>query len=79
MRLGLKFYTQFQDGNVLLTKSFGGTTKYVENVIFQRNCDASIQDLWIEHHNRAVQLEVVGKQVEEKVGFEVFSKIWAET
>jgi len=79
MRLGLKFYTRFQDGNILLTKSFGGTTKYASNVIFQRRCDGSIYDIWMEHHIRVQQLEVVGKLVEEEISFKTFSRIWAET
>jgi hypothetical protein len=36
MQLGLKFYTRFKDGSILLTKSFGGTAKFGPNVIFQR-------------------------------------------
>ena len=80
MRLGLKFYTRFQDdGSVLLTKSFGGNVKYGSHVIFQRLCDGSINDIWMEHRNRVLQLEGVGKKVEETAGFESFTRIWAET
>jgi len=78
MQLGLKFYTRFQDGSILLTKSFGGTTKYGSNVIFQRRCDGSIYGVWMEHHDRVHQLEAEGKQVVEEVGFDAFSRIWDE-
>lgn len=78
MQLGLKFYTYFKDGSILLTKSFGGTTKYGSNVIFQRLCDASIHDVWMEHNNRVQQLEVDGKQAEDEISFAIFYRIWAE-
>jgi len=78
MRLGLKFYTRYQDGDILLTKSFGGNTKYASNVIFQRHCDGSVHDIFREHQNRVLQLEQVGKQAEAEVSFEAFSRIWAE-
>lgn len=80
MRLGLKFYTRFQDdGSILLTKSFGGNAKYGSHVIFQRLCDGSINDIWMEHRNRVLQLEGTGKKVEETTGFEPFTRIWTET
>jgi len=78
MQLGLKFYTRFQDGTVLLTKSFGGTTTYGSNVIFQRLCNASIRDIWMEHSRRVQQLEANGRQVEGEIGFATFYRIWAE-
>lgn len=78
MRLGMKFYTRFQDGSILLTKSFGGTTKYGSNVIFQRLCDASIYDIWMEHHNRVQLLEAEGKPVEGETSFAAFCRISAE-
>jgi len=79
MQLGMKFYTGFQDGTILLTKNFGGTTKYGSNVIFQRFCDASIYDIWMEHHNRVSLLEADGKQVEGEISFAAFSRISAAT
>jgi hypothetical protein len=79
MQLGLKFYTRFKDGTILLTKSFGGTTKYGSNVILQRLCDASIHDVWMEHNTRVQQLEADGKQVEDEISFATFYRIWAES
>jgi hypothetical protein len=78
MQLGLKFYTRFKDGSILLTKSFGGTTEYGSNVIFQRLCNASIHDVWMEHNNRVRQLEADGKQAEDEISFATFYRIWAE-
>jgi hypothetical protein len=78
MQLGMKFYTRFQDGTILLTKSFGGATTYGPNVIFQRLCNAAVSDIWIEHHNRVRLLEATGKQVDGEISFAVFSRISAE-
>ena len=78
MQLGLKFYTRFEDGSILLTKSFGGTAKFGPNVIFQRLCDASIHDVWTEHNNRVQQLEAEGKRADAETGFATFYRIWAE-
>jgi hypothetical protein len=78
MQLGLKFYTRFEDGSILLTKSFGGTAKFSPNVIFQRLCDASIHDVWTEHNNRVQQLESEGKRADGETGFATFYRIWAE-
>lgn len=75
MQLGVKFFTLFQDGTILLTKSFGGKAKYGPTVVVHRMRNASISYTWAEHQKQAQALEATGKQIDREVTFETFSNI----
>lgn len=74
-RLGVKFHTLFQDGTILLTKSFGGKTKYGPTVVLHRVTNGRIGDTWAEHQNQIQALEATGKQVDPEISFEAFARI----
>jgi hypothetical protein len=78
MQLGIKLHTLFQDGTILLTKSFGGKSKYGPAVILQRITGANTDVLWSEHQKRVQALQTAGKQVNRQVSFETFAKISSE-
>lgn len=78
LQLGIKYYTRFQDGTILLTKNFGGKAKYGPRVVFQKTKNASISDTWAEHQKQIEALQATGKQVDREVSFQAYSEISAE-
>jgi hypothetical protein len=75
MQLGIKFFTRFRDGTILMTKSFGGKKKYGPTVVVHAMSNANIRDTWTEHQKQVQALEATGKQVDCEIGFEAFSNI----
>lgn len=75
MQLGVKLHTLFQDGTILLSKSFGGKTHYGSNVILQRNSGANIYDVWKEHQERVRAIEASGRLVDRQISFEAFAEM----
>lgn len=74
-QLGVKFHTLFQDGTILLTKSFGGKTNYGPTVVLHRVTSGDIGDAWTKHQRQIQLLEGTGKQVDPKISFEAFAGI----
>lgn len=74
-QLGVKFHTLFQDGTILLTKSFGGKTRYGPTVVLHRVANASIGNTWAEHQKQIQGLEAAGKRVDSAMSFEAFTRI----
>jgi len=74
-QLGVKFHTLFQDGTILLTKSFGGKTKYGSTVVLHRVANASVGKTWAEHQKQIQVLEATGKRVDSAISFEAFARI----
>jgi hypothetical protein len=78
LQLGIKCYTRFQDGTILLTKNFGGKAKYGPRVVFQKTKNANISDTWAQHRKQIEAWEATGKQVDREVSFQAYSEISAE-
>jgi hypothetical protein len=74
-QLGAKFHTLFRDGTILLTKSFGGKTKYGPTVVLHKVTNGRISDAWKEHQKQIQVLEATGKQVESEISFNAFARI----
>ena len=75
MQLGMKYFTGFQDGTILLTKNFGGKTTYGPTVVVHISRGARICDTWGEHQKRVQALEAVGKRIDSEICFQSFSDI----
>jgi len=71
----MKFHTAFQDGTILMTKNFGGKTKYGPKVVAHILKNASISDTWAEHKKQIQTLEATGKQIDRQISFQTFSDI----
>jgi hypothetical protein len=74
-QLGMKYHTAFQDGTILMTKNFGGKTKYGPRVVVHIMNNASIRDTWTEHLKQVQALEAVNKQINCQISFQAFSDI----
>lgn len=72
--LGVKFYTAFQDGTLLVSKSFKDRTPESPALVKQGR-EGSICDTWTEHQNRIRELEAEGKRVDRQTSFDFFSDI----
>ncbi len=75
MQLGMKYFTGFQDGTILLTKNFGGKTAYGPTVVVHISRGARICDTWDEHQKGVQALEAVGKRIDSEICFQSFSDI----
>jgi hypothetical protein len=71
----MKFHTAFQDGTILMTKNFGGKTRYGPRVVTHIMKNASISNTWAEHQKQIKVLEAAGKQIDSQVSFQVYSDI----
>jgi hypothetical protein len=78
LQLGAKFFTLFQDGTILMTKSFGGKKSYGERVIAERMKNATITDTWAEHQRRIMEQESAGRQIDPQISFDTFSAVSRE-
>ena len=74
-QLGVKFHTLFQDGTILLTKSFAGKSKYGPTVVLHKVANASMGNIWAEHQKQIQVLEAAGKRVDSEISFEAFARI----
>jgi len=72
--LGVKFYTGFEDGTVLVSKNFESHAPSRPGLMTHAG-KASISDAWAEHQSRIRKLELEGKRVEHQTSFEYFAKI----
>lgn len=75
IQLGVKFHTLFQDGTILLSKSFGGNTKYGPTVVLQKVTNSGTNGTWAAHQKQIGVLEAAGKAVDPKISFEAFARI----
>lgn len=78
LQLGTKFQTRFQDGTILMTKSFGGKKQYGPMVVVRSMANASISETWAEHQKEIRALEAIGKQVDREISFQTYSDIQCE-
>jgi len=74
-QLGMKYHTAFQDGTILLTKNYGGKTKYGSMVVTHIMKNTSISDTWTEHQKQIQAQEAAGKQIDRQISFQAFSDI----
>jgi hypothetical protein len=72
--LGVKFYTGFTDGTLLITKNFvndmGNRPGIVE---YARK--ASISEIWTEHQRQVQTFEAEGKRIDRQTSFEFYSEL----
>jgi hypothetical protein len=73
--LGVKFYTTFQDGTLLVSKDFADGDFPSGPMIIKYAQKASISDTWIEHQKRIAALETEGKRVNHQTSFQAYAEI----
>lgn len=74
--LGIKFQTAFQDGTILLTKSYADDAGYASMVIVQTLTGGeSVSDTWAAHLKRIADLQVKRKPVENLISFDSYVDI----
>jgi hypothetical protein len=72
--LGVKFYTAFTDGTLLVSKNFDDPTSAAPMVV--KHCKAaSIAQAWAEHQGRIEELEAEGKHVDCDTSFEAYAEL----
>ncbi|MGA7340884.1 MAG: hypothetical protein WBE72_00850 [Terracidiphilus sp.] len=72
--LGVKFYTSFQDGTVLVSKNFKNRTPNNPAVVKHAQ-KGSIGDTWVEHRKGIRELEAEGKQIDRQSSFEFYADV----
>jgi hypothetical protein len=72
--LGVKFYTAFQDGTILVSKTFADDTVYGPTIVLQAR-NASISDTWADHQKRIEVFEVEGKRIDRQTSFQAYAQI----
>jgi hypothetical protein len=73
--LGVKFYTAFQDGTILVSKDYADGDIPSGPMIVKYAQKASISDTWAKHQERIVALEAEGKRVDRQTSFPVYAEI----
>jgi len=74
--LGIKFQTAFQDGTILLTKSYADDAGYASMVIVQTVTGGeSVSDTWSAHLKRIADLQIKRKPVENLISFDSYVEI----
>jgi hypothetical protein len=73
-RLGTKFYTAFQDGTLLISKTYTIDMGDRPGII---DCarEASIGDIWAEHQRQTQALETEGKRIDRQNSFQFYSEL----
>jgi hypothetical protein len=74
----MTYHTLFQNGAILITKNFGGRTKYGQRVVVHIMRNAGICDAWGEHQKQIQALEATGKQIDREISFQAYSDISRE-
>ena len=72
--LGVKFYTAFQDGGLLVSETFEGCPADQSAVVVNQK-SGSIAQTWSDHQNQMHALEQEGKVVDRQSSFEFFTQI----
>jgi hypothetical protein len=72
--LGVTFHTAFQDGTLLITKTFENDTESGPAFIAQE-CKAPISEMWLRHQQRIRELEESGKRVDPQTSFQFYARI----
>jgi hypothetical protein len=72
--LGVKFHTVFQDGTLLVSKTFAGDTVDRSGIVVEQR-EAGIGEMWDEHQQKIRELEAAGKRVNRDISFQAYSEI----
>jgi hypothetical protein len=73
--LGVRFYTAFQDGTLLVSKAFADKDMPAGPTIVKYAQKASIGDTWADHQKRIAELEAQGKLVDRQTSFQFYAEI----
>jgi hypothetical protein len=72
--LGVKFHTAFEDGTLLISKTFVGDTQDRPGILVEQR-NAGIAEMWAAHKQRMQALEASGKSVSGDISFQAYSEI----
>lgn len=70
LALGVKYYTRFTDGIILVTASYENTPPPVEEI--QRQAVIGVGEAWEAHQSRVSKREEDGAQIDRSLSFEKF-------
>jgi hypothetical protein len=73
--LGVKFYSAFQDGTLLVSKAYADGDIPAGPMIVKYARKASLSDTWAEHQKRIAALESEGKRVDCQTSFQFYAEI----
>jgi hypothetical protein len=73
--LGVKFYTAFQDGTLLVSKAYSDANIPAAPMIVKFAEKASISETWAKHQERIAALEAEGKCVDRQTSFQAYAEI----
>jgi hypothetical protein len=73
-RMGAKFYTAFQDGTLLISKTYVIDMGDRPGIIDYAR-EASISDIWAEHQQQIQALEAAGKSIDRQNSFQFYSEL----
>jgi hypothetical protein len=73
--LGVKFYTAFQDGTLLISKAYADADIPAGPMIRKYAEVAGIEEIWAKHQKRIAELEAEGKQIDRQTSFEFYAEI----
>lgn len=73
--LGVKFYTAFLDGTLLVSKAYADADMPAGPMIRKYADKASISEVWDKHQERIEELVVKGKQIDRQTNFEFYAEI----
>jgi hypothetical protein len=72
--LGTKFYTAFEDGTLLVSKSFKDRLPGSEGLV-KHGKGGTIESTWAEHQTRIRQMETGGKRIDRQYGFDFYCSL----
>jgi hypothetical protein len=72
---GVKYYTSFQDGTMLVSRNYGDKDGVGPTVMANPCKGASIADTWAKHQERLAELEAGGKRVNRQTSFQAYAEI----
>lgn len=72
---GVKFFTSFQDGTLLVSKNYGDEGGVGRNVIANPCGGASIKDTWSAHQKRIEEMERSGKLASARAGHQAYAEL----
>jgi hypothetical protein len=75
LALGVKMYTGFTDGTLLVSTNFPSCVPDEAGTVMRASAKAAIADSWAGHQQRVRTLEAHGKQIRSPIGFEYYVEI----
>jgi hypothetical protein len=72
---GVKFYSAFQDGTILVSRNYGDDGGVGPHVVANPCKGDSICETWAAHQERIVAFEAAGKRVDRQTSFQAYAEI----